>query len=281
MVGVLALSSGLLVGLAVAGKPAATSAGAVRVNDLAAQPGSADPLNNVSSVEQVLAKMLRTDGAYRTLSARMISERKGQVIEDVTLAVAQPDRYRVQAKSSDGTQKWTAVSNGSDIWLHHPDGTVEPRRNTTRQAAIIPPTDPRPDRVMVPVSGTDLPIGGNANSMTHPQSVVQGVMPVAVAQLLGIANVSGREGVVLELRPNPAEKRPLQPKFGSRRVYVVDTQTGILLREEQYGPDGQLEWHHELSDVSVDAPEFATDFELKLGPGERLMTPEEINAARR
>lgn len=260
------------------GRPTAPTVGAARP-DFSTLPVPSGSLTTSSTIPEVQAKLLHTNTAYRNLSGRVVTTLgDGRVASDFTLAVEQPDRFSVES-NLDSAQKPKAVSNGEDVWLHNPDGTVDPRKNVGKGLApTIPPTDPRPDRVIIPVSGTDLPLGGNANSMLHPHGVVQCVMPKGQSRIVGTENVAGREGIVLEISPDPARPTAWAGKWGPRQVFVVDTRTGILLREEQFNKDGSLRLRHEFRELAIDSPAFAADFELKLGPGERLMTPDEVRA---
>lgn len=65
------------------------------------------------------------------------------------------------------------------------------------------------------------------------------------------------------------------PKWGSKRVHVVDAQTGILLRVEQFRFDGAIMTRDVLLNVQVYDPIFSADFRLQLAPGERLLGPGE------
>jgi outer membrane lipoprotein-sorting protein len=273
VLGVAVLAAGAAVPSLVLGRSAASTAGAGRL-ELATLPAPTGPLTTASTVEELAGKMVGTNGAYRTLSAHLTSTPgDGRVLTDATLAVQQPDRFRVEA--SDGQRRWTAVSDGDAVWLHHPNGKVQARKNTGKLAPPVPTTDPRPDHVVVAQSGTDLPIGGMANTALHPYSVVQGVFPKAQVRITGTERVGGRAGVVVEVTPNPADPTAWAPKWGSRQAYVVDSQAGILLRAEQFGPDGALATRDVLSNVVVDDPAFAADFGLRLGNGERLLAPGE------
>lgn len=272
VLGAVLLTAGAVTPALVLGRPAATSAGAARL-DLAALSAPAGPLTATSTVEEVAGKMVGTNGAYRSLSAQLTSTHGRRVVSEATLAVQQPDRFRVEA--SDGQQRWTAVSDGDEVWVHHPNGKVQARKNTGRLAPPVPAIDPRPDRVVVSQSGTDLPVGGMTNTMIHPYSIVQGIFPKGLVRVTGTERVGGRDGVVVEVSPNPADPAGWAPKWGSRHVYVVDAQAGILLRAEQFGADGALVSRDVLSNVAVDDPGFAADFGLRLGSGERLLAPGE------
>ncbi len=271
--GVVALMAGLGTSFLVLDRPAPPTALAGKL-DLATLPAPSGPLATTSTLEELAAKLVNTNRSYRYLSAHLTSTLgDGRLVADATLAVEQPARFRIEA--SDGQAQWKAISDGDEVWVHYPSGKVQARKNTGKLASPVMSSDPRPDHVIVPESGTDLPIGGMADTMIHPHSVVQGVFPNAEVRITGTERVGGRDGVIVEVRPSPANPKAWAPKWGSRRVYVVDAQTGILLRAEQFRADGALMTRDVLSDVKVDDPAFAADFRLQLAPGERLAGPGE------
>ena len=273
VLGVVALMAGLAMPFLGLERPAPPTALAGKL-DLATLPAPSGPLTATSTVEEVAAKLLVTNRAYRHLSAHLTSTLgDGRLVTDATLAIEQPARFRIEA--SDGQLQWKAISDGDEIWVHYPSGKVQAHKNTGKLASPVMSSDPRPDHVIVPESGTDLPIGGMADTMIHPHSVVQGVFPNAEVKITGTERVGGREGVIVEVRPSSAKPTAWAPKWGSSRVYVVDAQTGILLRAEQFRTDGALMTRDVLSDIKVDDPAFAADFHLQLAPGERLTDPGE------
>ncbi len=273
VLGVVALMAGLATSLLVLDRPAPPTALAGKL-DLATLPVPSGPLTATSTVEEVAAKLLNTNRAYRHLSAHLTSTLgDGRLVTDATLAVEQPARFRIEAR--DGQLQWKAVSDGDEVWVHYPGGKVQVRKNTGKLASSVISSDPRPDHVVIPQSGTDLPIGGMANTMIHPFSLVQGVFPNAEVKITGTERVGGQDGVIVEVRPSPANPAAWAPKWGSHRIYVVDAQTGILLRAEQFRSDDARVTHDVLSDVKVDDPAFGADFRLQLSPGERPLAPGE------
>lgn len=269
VLGIVAISGGILASYAILGTPPASKASAART-DWSMLPTVTEPLAATSTIEQLASKMLGTNKSYQNLSAHLVSTLgDGRLVTDATMAVEQPNRFRVEAIGGD--KKWIAVSDSNEVWMHHPNGKVQARENLGKLASPVLVVDPRPDHIIIPISGTDLPIGGAADTMIHPHSIVQGVFPTGLVQIKGMERIGSREGVVVEVGPDPGRPGDWAPKFGARRLYVVDARTGIVLRAEQFAHDGALQWRDILSDVVIDNPGFTADFSLRLAPGERLL----------
>lgn len=152
-----------------------------------------------------------------------------------------------------------------NTWIRSPDGTVEAEPMaqlvSARIAAGPGGTVPLDRPTSTPI-GPALPVGGAANTMLHPYSIVEGIFPHNLVRITGLQKIGGREGLVIEVGPNPADLSAWAPKWGDHQIYVVDTRTGILLSATQYTAKGTVAHQDRLSNVVIDDPGFSADFSL-------------------
>jgi hypothetical protein len=216
------------------------------------------------------------DAELRVRTLRMVIEEhaataRGSQLLRHEIWLEHPGRARVLTRRDE-----TAPARDYDVWILDQGvvTTYAAARGVTSRRAVERPvvgvdrgTLPPFARQHAPL--TALPPGSLADTFIHPHGLFRNVMLTGALAVLGIADVNGREGVVVRA-DHPRSAKVLADRPDRSLEAVIDRQTGFLLRLTEYVA-GTSTRHAEVIALEPDALLPPGAFELRLPADVRVL----------
>lgn len=237
------------------------------------------PLTAQSSPQEVIALMLNSHTKWHTLAGRAVTLlRDGdnppfQTI-DSEIQVEQYGKAYARSGTVGRPPTYAWVSDGNTIWevdLERGTYVQRPMPESVRSIATYGPPAPPPDgesyAVRHPLDGV---IGSLLSSYIYPHGLAQSISHWK-HDVVGTDIIAGRDTVAV-LQQVIDDKGTLLGKY----KYWIDARTGIILKSEVYGKQGQGLWDQQTVFTSIVYDEFISPetFTFQPTPGMKQVPPE-------
>jgi outer membrane lipoprotein-sorting protein len=198
----------------------------------------------------------------------------GEQVAIIEVALRHPSDARVTT-----SQPSLGTTSNYDLWVSdgevvrtysaaHRLGTRRPARRPVVGVSGRESRDlPGPSRVYAPV--TSLPMETLPELFVHPAGYCQNVLSTGDCRITGLADVSGREAVVLECdHPRTIEMGADRPDFQIR--IAVDRADGVILRLEE-SIAGKVTRDARVTEYDPDAPLGPNTFDFTFPTGTTML----------
>jgi outer membrane lipoprotein-sorting protein len=191
---------------------------------------------NYDSVSFKFNKWELIDGKKHLTNASVkVVQRPVPMVNMMMTSGMEGEKQYITQEISDGKQTFT-YDEGRN-WYFVRDTYISPDPKKM-------PAEAPENAVSVYENGTRIPSGGDVELVVHPELLAQNWMLNSQVSIGEVEKIAGREALRLDIFPAEAAK----DKLGDKRVYWIDSQTGVILGSDIYH-NGQKSESFILEDV--------------------------------
>lgn len=172
---------------------------------------------------------------YLTNASVQVVQRPVPMVNMMMTSGMEGEKQYITQEISDGKQTFT-YDEGRN-WYFVRDTYISPDPKKM-------PAEAPENAISVYENGTRIPSGGDVELVVHPELLAQNWMLNSQVSIGEVEKIAGREALRLDIFPSEAVK----DKLGDKRVYWIDSQTGVILGNDIYH-NGQKSQSFILEDV--------------------------------